>query len=197
MQLLRPLRTHLVDPCHSQLPVLLLVDVEVAGAVQHVVRLPRLLAVEHRLAQLAPYQLLWGRVSFLWWMHRLDVLLQVELDQVFLSTQVTVEHRACLSCNVHLDLLARPDRENRVDEGADSLVGGSNVVLYCVQVEKLGGAVFALVDVASLPLSLVFCFGVVLPANLQWKLFSTVGTEVFLLAATVLAEFVLKMNCRL
>ena len=52
-----PLRTHLVDPCHSQLPVLLLVDVEVAGLVQHVVRLPRLLAVEHRLAQLAPEQI--------------------------------------------------------------------------------------------------------------------------------------------
>ena len=52
-----PLRTHLVDPCHSQLPVLLLVDVEVAGLVQHVVRLPRLLAVEHRLAQLAPDQI--------------------------------------------------------------------------------------------------------------------------------------------
>ena len=50
-------RTHLVDPCHSQLPVLLLVDVEVAGLVQHVVRLPRLLAVEHRLAQLAPEQI--------------------------------------------------------------------------------------------------------------------------------------------
>ena len=49
-----PLGTHLVDPCHSQLSVLLLVDVEVAGLVQHVVRLPRLLAVEHRLAQLAP-----------------------------------------------------------------------------------------------------------------------------------------------
>ena len=69
------------------------------------------------------------------------------------------------------------------------------MVLYGVEVEKLGGAVFALVDVASLPLSLVFCFGVVLPANLQWKLLSTVGTEVFLLAPAVLTEFVLKRDC--
>ena len=68
------------------------------------------------------------------------------------------------------------------------------MVLYGVQVEKLGSTVFALVDVASLLLSLVFCFGVVLPANLQWELLSTVGTEVFLLAAAVLAEFVLKMD---
>ena len=86
------MQTHLVNPCHSQLSVLLLVDVEVARAVQHVVRLPRLLAVEHRLAQLASYQLLRGRVSFLRRMHRLYMLLQVELDQVFLSTQVTVEN---------------------------------------------------------------------------------------------------------
>ena len=70
------------------------------------------------------------------------------------------------------------------------------MVLYGVEVEKLGGAVFALVDVASsLLLSLVLCFGVVLSANLQGKLLSTVGTEVFLLAAAVLAEFVLKMDC--
>ena len=69
------------------------------------------------------------------------------------------------------------------------------MVLYGVQFEKLGSAVFALVDVASLLLSLVLCFDVVLSANLQWELFSTVGTEVFLLAAAVLAEFVLKMDC--
>ena len=69
------------------------------------------------------------------------------------------------------------------------------MVLYGVEVEKLGGAVFALVDVASLLLSLVLCFGVVLSANLQGELLSTVDTEVFLLAAAVLAEFVLKMDC--
>ena len=69
------------------------------------------------------------------------------------------------------------------------------MVLYGVEVEKLGGAVFALVDVAPLLLSLVLCFGVVLSANLQGELLSTVGTEVFLLAAAVLAEFVLKMDC--
>ena len=63
-----PLRTHLVDPCHSQLPVLLLVDVEVAGLVQHVVRLPRLLAVEHRLAQLAPDQICYTFFSFLFFL---------------------------------------------------------------------------------------------------------------------------------
>ena len=74
-------------------------------------------------------------------------------------------------------------------------MGGSDVVLYGVEVEKLGGAVFALVDVAPLLLSLVFCFGVVLSANLQGKLLTTVGAEVFLLAAAVLAEFVLKMDC--
>ena len=68
------------------------------------------------------------------------------------------------------------------------------MVFYGVQVEKLCSAVFALVDVASPFLSLVLCFAVVLPANLQWKLLSTVGTEVFLLAATVLAEFVLKID---
>ena len=74
-------------------------------------------------------------------------------------------------------------------------MGGSDVVLYGVEVEKLGGAVFALVDVAPLLLSLVLCFGVVLSANLQGELLSTVDTEVFLLAAAVLAEFVLKMDC--
>ena len=74
-------------------------------------------------------------------------------------------------------------------------MGGSDVVLYGVEVEKLGGAVFALVDVASLLLSLVLCFGVVLSANLQGELLSTVGTEVFLLTATVFPEFVLKNVC--
>lgn len=129
-------------------------------------------------------------------MHRLDVLLQVELDQVLLSAQVAVEHRARLPRDVHLDLLARPHREHRVDQRADPLVGGSDVELDGVHVEELRGAVFALVDVAALLLSLVLGLDVVLPAHLKWELLSTMGAEVFLLAATVLTEFVLKIQCQ-
>ena len=129
-------------------------------------------------------------------MHRLDVLLQVELDQVLLTAEVAVEHRARLPRDVHLDLLARPHREHRVDQGADPLVGGSDVELDRVHVEELRGAVFALVDVAALLLCLVLCSDVVLPAHLKWELLSTMGAEVFLLAATVLAEFVLKIQCQ-
>ena len=65
-----------------------------------------------------------------------------------------------------------------------------------VHVEELRGAVFALVDVAALLLSLVLGFDVVLPAYLKWELLSTMGAEVFLLAASVLAEFVLKGQCQ-
>ena len=129
-------------------------------------------------------------------MHGLDVLLQVELDQVLLTAEVAVEHRARLPRDVHLDLLARAHREHRVDQGADSLMGGSYVELYRVQVEKLCGTVLALVDVAAaLLLGLVLGLHVVLPAHLQWELLSTVGTEVFLLTATVFPEFVLKNVC--
>ena len=129
-------------------------------------------------------------------MHGLDVLLQVELDQVLLAAKVAVEHRARLPCDVHLDLLARAHREHRVDQGADPLVGGSDVELDRVHVEELRGAVFALVDVAALLLCLVLCSDVVFPAYLKWELLSTMGAEVFLLAAAVLAEFVLEIECQ-
>ena len=148
------------------------------------------------LLYLTPDQLLRWCVPLLRWMHGLDVLLQVELDQVLLSAKVAVEHRACLPRDVHLDLLARAHREHRVDQRADPLVGGSDVELDRVHVEELRGAVFALVDVAALLLCLVLCLDVVLPAYLKWELLSTMGAEVFLLAAAVLAEFVLEIECQ-
>ena len=144
----------------------------------------------------APDQLLRRCVPLLWWMHGLDVLLQVELDQVLLAAKVAVEHRARLPRDVHLDLLARAHREHRVDQRADPLVGGSDVELDRVHVEELRGAVFALVDVPALLLCLVLGSDVVLPAYFKWELLSTMGAEVFLLAATVLAEFVLKIECQ-
>ena len=75
------------------------------------------------LLYLTPDQLLRWCVPLLRWMHGLDVLLQVELDQVLLTAEVAVEHRARLPRDVHLDLLARAHREHRVDQGADPLVG--------------------------------------------------------------------------
>ena len=64
-----------------------------------------------------------------------------------------------------------------------------------VHVEELRGAVFALVDVPALLLCLVLGLDVVFPAYFKWELLSTMGAEVFLLAASVLAEFVLKIWC--
>ena len=56
---------HRHPPGHRQLPVGLAVDVEVGRGVQHVVRLPRPLVVEQRVAQLALDQLLGRSIPLL------------------------------------------------------------------------------------------------------------------------------------
>ena len=56
---------HSHPPGHRQLPVGLAVDVEVGRGVQHVVRLPRPLVVEQRVAELALDKLLGRSISLL------------------------------------------------------------------------------------------------------------------------------------
>ena len=124
-------------------------------------------------------------------MQALYVLLQVELDHVLVTTQVTVEHGVGLAGYVPLDLLTGAEGEDRVDEGADPLVAGPDVVLDGVQIEKLGGTIFALVYLASLLLSLVLSLDMCLLADVQRKCFSTEAAKVFLGAAPVLLELVL------
>ena len=150
-----------------------------------------LLVVEDGLAQLALDDLLRWRCLFLLAVQTLNVLLKVELDHVLVTTQVTVEHRVGLAGYVSLDLLTGAEGEDRVDEGADPLVAGPDVVLDGVQIEKLGGTIFALVYLASLLLSLVLSLDMRLLADVQGKCFSTEAAKVFLGATPVLLELVL------
>ena len=158
---------------------------------EEVVGLPGSLVVEDRLAQLALDQLV-RRAGPLWQgVTRLQVLPQVELDHVLLAAQVAVVDRARLPGDVHLDLLARPESGDRIDERRDSLVAGPDVVLDGLHSEELGGAVLALVQLAGPSLCPMVGSDVVGLANLQGILFTTEATEVLDVSVGVLLKLVL------
>ena len=124
-------------------------------------------------------------------MIRLEVFLEVELDHVLLAAEVAVVHRARLPRDVHLDLLAGPERGHGVDEGGDPLVRAADVVLDGLLHEELGAAVLALVQLVAPLLLLVVRLDVVDLADLERVLLATEAAVVLHVAVWMLPELVL------
>ena len=85
---------------------------------------------------------------------------------------MTVVHRAPLSGNIHLDLLAGTESGHWVDEGRHPLVAGLDVILDGLHSEELRGAVLALVELAAPFLRPMVSLDMVCFADLQGVLFA-------------------------